>query len=367
MPVESKKTRPRYEVVRESLLDEITTMDAGTQLDSVKGLMSRFGVSQVTVDRALRHLKDKGFIESRVGQGIFVSDRHRTQVGDGLLNVDVFMFGGKQSMVEGEGFHHDVVKAIAQYLGERGLFLRISYLPRQFDVNSFSEHVDKLGASAVIAMFAPDPQVADMLARRRIPCVQIIPFWPVPLPNSICVDNRSIARHWVEHLTGLGHRRIAFLHGVEATHFNPDMTDRLRFFYEEMEARSLKVDPSLVTFGGWDRATGYKTVSSLLNSGKRFTAIVTNDHNASGVYAALEEWGLVIGRDVSVIGTSDLAWAAHMHPPLTTVRIGRSLLAELAVTRLQNLITGKASNYDIEQIPVRLVERESTGPAPADA
>ena len=94
---------------------------------------------------------------------------------------------------------------------------------------------------------------------------------------------------------------------------------------------------------------------------KEFTAMIINDHSASGVYDALKEAGLEVGKDISVIGCDDLSWASHMHPPLTTVRIPRSRLAKRAVEILENLIARNEHVFDSVTMPVQLMIRESTG------
>lgn len=348
--------QPRHQVLKEKLLSEIASLGPGAKLYTVKSMMKRYSVSQATVDRALRGLKEDGLIESRVGIGTYVS--HAQKQDRALVCVDLFVFG-TQKMIDNPGFHHDLISGLGRELGQEGRSLRTSIFPRSTDLASVTETVDKLSPDAVVAMYVNDPGVGSMLAGRRIPYVQLVPYWPVDLPNSFVLDNRQIASDWVRHLTGHGHSRIAYLHGVLEKEYNRDMNERLQFFYEEMARAGVVPDPDILIYGGFSREEGYDGAKRLLATGKPFTAVVVNDHAAAGVYDAFREAGIEIGKDISVVGTDDLSWAAHMHPALTTVRISRAELAHRAVVELEKIIEGRSSGFEKQYIPSKLIERDS--------
>ena len=171
----------------------------------------------------------------------------------------------------------------------------------------------------------------------------------------------------ISHLCDLGHRRLAYLHGIDdaVQHYVRDLNQRRLFYYEELARRALPADPDLVLYGGWSRQDGHRATLELLKRAKPFSAILADDHIVGGVYQALQEADLGIGREVSVVGHGDLIWSAQLHPPLTTIRVSRRRLAERVVGRLQELMDAPGASFPAEEIPVELTVRESTGPCGA--
>ena len=355
------KDPPRYQKLKQLLLTEVKSLEPGSKLGSVKGMMDRYKVSQVTVDKALASLKEEGVVESRIGMGTYVAYNHEKRLGKQHRSIDLLVCGNRK-MIEESGFHHDLISKMGTLLGESRRWLRVTVLPRDMNQHDMTAEVEKLEINAAIVLYMNNPVLSDFFAARKIPCLLLVPYWPVNMPNSFVVDNRRIAKCWVEHLSKLGHRRIAYLHGVVEDQYNRDMSERLQMFYEEMARAGILVDPDLVVYGGFSREEGYEGARKLLSNGSDFTAVIINDHAAGGVYQAFQEAGLSIGSDVSIIGTDDLSWAAHMHPPMTTVRISRTRLANMALEKLDEIISGEMAEFSCEMIPVSMIERESAGP-----
>lgn len=348
--------KTRHRAVREALLADISALKPGERLPTVKSMMERFEVSQATIDRALRGLREAGLVESRVGSGTFVARQRKTSEGLGL--IDLFAFGTDR-MVKNPGFHNDLVNELAHRLGRDGRGLRVTVFPRNAEEAAVVDRMEQLSSSAVIVMYPTSPAFGASLAARRVPYVQVIPYWPVDLPNSFMLDNRAIVQCWIKHLTGMGHSRIAYLHGVLPSEYNRDMNDRLHIFYEEMAKAKIVPDPEMLLYGGFETAEGYDGAKELLRRTRDFTAVIIDDHAASGVYRAFEEAGMRVGRDVSVIGVDDLDFVARLSPPMTTVRISRSALADGVIESLEKMHSGDSAGFDRSLLPVRLVERES--------
>ncbi len=340
-------------------MTDIAAGTPGQRFDSVLQIMQRYGVSQATVDRAIGQLRREGYLTSQRGKGIFINDKTRSRA-SALKLVDVIFFGVSEALGK-PGFHTHLVDQLARLLGNCRASLRATTLPPDVDRARLIEHLEQLSPQAAIIMNLFDPEAADALRRRGIPYLLLFPNWPSVLPNSCLIDNRSIARLWISHLTALGHRQIAYLHGCDNHYHVRDMSERLRYFYENMNRAGLLADPDLLRYGGFTPESGYEATKALLRCGKDFTALIINDHTASGVYQALHEAGRKIGRDVSVIGTDDLEWAAHLQPSLTTVRIPRRRLAAVALEKLQEMLeTG--DSFPSVHIAGDLVVRDSTGP-----
>ncbi|HRD84506.1 MAG TPA: substrate-binding domain-containing protein, partial [Rubrivivax sp.] len=171
-------------------------------------------------------------------------------------------------------------------------------------------------------------------------------------------DNFGGARLAVEHLLGLGHRRIAFISG-DMRH--PDSKERLRGYRSALEAAGVPLHAALILAGAYTEESGRIAVEQLLDRGERFSAVfAANDQMAYGARLALHRRGLQVPGDVSLVGFDDLASSVYSIPPLTTVHHPIYELGQLAATALLQLLAGERPAPTMPQ--PRLIARESTAP-----
>jgi LacI family transcriptional regulator len=183
---------------------------------------------------------------------------------------------------------------------------------------------------------------------------------------AVVADDRSGVRQAVEHLAALGHERIAHVAGPQ---WLSTGADRHQAFVQALRGVGLDPDPELIRFGeGFTEEQGALSLHGLLESGADFSALVAgNDLMALGCYDALVERGLSCPDDVSVVGFNDMPFADKFNPPLTTVRIPHYEMGRRAAALLLERLAsedGDAPSDDIV-LPVELVQRASTAPAPS--
>lgn len=348
----------KHEEIKEKLLGEVTQLPVGTRFPTVKEIMNRYNVSQATVGRALQYLKENGYVEATVGRGIFTRAR-MVSTPASLRRVDLFFFGLQDSLIT-PNFHTELTEHLSRKLGERSAWLRTTVLPHKATVQEMIGRLDTLKPESLLLVNLYSADIYEVVRRRGIPFVLLFPNCPGKLTNSLLIDNRTVVRNWLDHLFGLGHRRIAYLHGSEERYCLRDQRQRVQFFYEEMCRSGIIPDPRIIRYGGFTVQEGYQSTREILKGGMQFSAIITADLCAPGVYDALHEQGLQPGRDISVVGTDDCLGAQYMKPPLTTVRIPRGRVAEMAIERLEHLVTHNQHLFDDLQIGSDLVVRQST-------
>lgn len=179
--------------------------------------------------------------------------------------------------------------------------------------------------------------------------------------HSVYVDKVTGARQAVEHLTQLGHRRIAFVGG---RHSHRSSLERLTGYRQMLEENDLPSEDSLIFDGEGTLASGIKAAEQILAMPRPPTAIFCfNDLTAMGVVRGLNQANAEVPRDYSVVGFDDLEMALYYCPPLTTVHQPTHRLGQCAINMLLKLIR-EESNPQPECLPAKLVIRESTGPAP---
>jgi DNA-binding LacI/PurR family transcriptional regulator len=224
----------------------------------------------------------------------------------------------------------------------------------------------------------PDRHPALVAALERHVPVVVVDAPRLAEATFVGVEDRVGARAVAQHLTGLGHRRVAVvvptlvLDGREgrvdaerqqAAAYHVDR-ERLEGVREGLEAVGIAWEDVRIEERANSQEAGAGAAKSLLAETPRPTALIaTTDQLALGAVRGARELGLDVPAEVSVTGFDDIAEAARSQPPLTTVRQPLVDKGALAGDRLLALLEGGAAQDAV--LPVELVVRASTGPAPA--
>lgn len=226
----------------------------------------------------------------------------------------------------------------------------------------FSERVSKNRQpdGLIIASVTDNDPLFNRLMhlKRLFVMVETPPHYP-ELINYVTIDNIRATEQVVEHLYGVGYRRIATVTG----HLNiRDGADRLQGYKSGLEKVGLPFDPNLVYAGQFNRDWGYAGTKHLLPF--RPDAIVCGgDTIAIGAIDAVHEAGLKVPDDVAIVGFDDLDVAIHSTPPLTTIRHSVQHVGEVAAQLLIDLIEEKVQAPHHIVLPTELVVRQSSDPS----
>jgi DNA-binding LacI/PurR family transcriptional regulator len=180
--------------------------------------------------------------------------------------------------------------------------------------------------------------------------------------DHVAIDNVGAARVAVEHLLGLGRRRVAAI-GEQRQESAGTARLRARGYADALRGRGIEPDRALVRFTeSYHREDGAAAMADLLDSGAAPDAVFCfNDLMALGALRSLAERGLRVPDDVAVVGFDDIEDGRYSIPSLTTVRPDKQVIAEHAVDllagRLDGTDTGEPHEVDA---PFALVVREST-------
>ncbi|MDE2181616.1 MAG: LacI family DNA-binding transcriptional regulator [Alphaproteobacteria bacterium] len=132
-----------------------------------------------------------------------------------------------------------------------------------------------------------------------------------------------------------GHRQLAVIEGPE---FSTDNLLRMRGFYGELAANGVDVEAIPRVSGDFSPGSGAAGIKVLLEGGRKFTALFcANDESALGALAYLQQVGVSVPGDLSVMGYDGIDLAAFTVPPLTTVMIPWKNIVTNALHHLLNL------------------------------
>jgi DNA-binding LacI/PurR family transcriptional regulator len=186
--------------------------------------------------------------------------------------------------------------------------------------------------------------------------------------TNIVLNHDRAARLAIEHLTQLGHRKVAFIKGQA---FSSDTEVRWNSVRTAAAEMNLAINERLVGQLEGESSSpelGYDVTRQLLASGVPFTALFAfNDISAIGAFRALREAGRRIPEDVSVVGFDDIQSAAFQNPSLTTVRQPLRQMGVIAAeTVLRRINAPEKSPYPKAiTIEPELIVRASTAKAPS--
>ena len=204
------------------------------------------------------------------------------------------------------------------------------------------------------------------MQQQNVPVVFANNNFPQPLGTCVTSDDVQGSRLAVQHLVDLGHRRIAFIAGRHT------MDSRQEGYREAMKEHGLEMPADYLRCGRWDAKITEQITRELLGQANRPTAIFCADERmAFGVQRAARSLGISLPDELSVVGFANLSFAELGDPPLTTIaqpfnEIGRVAVRHLIerITSIQDDSRETSSAPREVLLPVNLVIRESTAPAP---
>lgn len=263
-------------------------------------------------------------------------------------------------------FHAQLARAVEAVARERGYTVILSN-------SDEDEGMERLALETLLSwrvrglILAPcgrNRSIVEESLRLGVPVVQVDRVVEGLDTDSVLVDNRAGARMAVEHLVGLGHRRIAHLAGPQ--HLTTG-AERLAGFREAMLAAGIPEEEHSVVYGDFREEGGYRATLELFRRKGRpedqpTAVFAANNEMAAGAIRALTELGLSIPDRVSFVTFDDSRWAQLMRPALTVIaqpveEMGRTA-CELLLRRIESGKSG-ATRYTLQPV---LVQRQSTAP-----
>jgi len=179
---------------------------------------------------------------------------------------------------------------------------------------------------------------------------------------SVSVDDEKSAYELVKHLLDMGHRKIGIIGGLES---NIHTQKRLEGYQRALRDEQIVFNPDLVRYGDFERETGYKEGKVLVDAGVSAIFCMT-DRIAGGVYDYLEEKGLTVGKDVSVVGFDDQDIAGYFRPALTTTKLPIYRVGYCSAEKLLDILENSEKTASIGEkeellIPCDIQYRQSVG------
>lgn len=261
-------------------------------------------------------------------------------------------------------FFPPIIKAVQERAGTRGRTVLIA------DVDEYaadelrratlmSRQVDGL---IIVSPRTPEPRLPELAALQPLVVINR-QFSGVA---SVTIEDSTGIFEAVEHLVALGHRTISYLNGPKRSWSN---AQRLSAMREACEKASVE----LVEFGPFEpQIQAGVRAADLVNASDATAVVAYDDLIALGLMARLNERGIRVGSDLSVIGIDDSPMSGMAYPTLTSIHVPGAGAGRTAVDMVLDMAEAVAANEPIEpfhtstQLETRLIVRSSTAPVAAE-
>ncbi len=308
----------------------------------IKDIAERLGISQASVSRALN---DKPGVAGNLRQRVLEVATElnftpnlvaRSLMGARTLTVALVVH--QQAFpVSSDPFYFVILRGVERALALAGYHVVLATVG---DGAIQADHLRAVRERRVDGAILAGPDIPSALVlslmQRGLPLVLVDNALERTALDCVLCDNLQGARSAMEHLLWHGYRRVAFAGGpvswLSTRERREGCNDALR--ERGLEDLRLAVHEDATTV-----LTGIHAGRELLDMEERPDAVfAVNDAMALGVIRAAREVGLRVPEDLAVVGFDDISMAESAHPPLTTVRIAKETMGELAARRLLELI-----------------------------
>lgn len=222
--------------------------------------------------------------------------------------------------------------------------------------------VDEGRAGMIVVTSAFSETQLHPFRRRQIPVVVIDPLNPPSADVvSIGATNWAGGKAATEHLLELGHRRIAYIGGIEKAECNQA---RLHGYMAALMAHGVPVDPQYIYSGGrFRRESGVNGLKALLQLDKAPTAIFAgSDTIALGILGEAGRHGIRVPEDLSLIGFDGTNQGEESVPSLSSVAQPLEEMGRAALRSVLRQARGEVLDSHRVELATQLIVRDSTAP-----
>jgi len=348
---------PKYQVLADQLRAQIQSqeLNPGDRLPTFAEMRAKFNVTSITVERVYGVLEQEGLIERQPRRGLFVAQQKRVLTG----NIGFIRSFGFQSTQEpftvhlNQGIQRTATRQQQRLISvETALGWKATDLIKNVDGLLLSGHPDSTNREIV------------RMKPAHMPCVSLLVV--ADGMTSVVMDDYGAAKIAVEHLLENGHRRIACLM-QETRNISHILRDRVAGYEDAMEHAGIEIK------SGWEHLADAKQVvqarqthlqwgreqmSLWLKSDWRklkCTAILAqNDHVAIGAMQVLQEAGINVPGEVSMMGFDGTELCDHVTPCLNSVQLPLEQMGVKAMELLMDQIQSGRAEEQIIMLPAKL-------------
>ena len=339
----------------------------GDRMPTEADLVETFGVSRITVARAMRDLQAAGLVKRRAGSGTFAtSPGMASRQSFGLLipdlgETDIFEPICQGMMASPLARQHALLWGSSSGVGaskkERAWHLCCQYIERQVSGVFFAP------LELTPAQHELNRRIGDALDDARIPVVlldrPLVPYPETGDHDLVGIDNHHAGYVITDHLLRSGCRRILF---VGIPNSAPTVDEREAGYREALYMRNVPFDRAFAI--RLDPDNGEK-VREIMKSHRPDGIVCANDRTAGKLMHSLRLLKYRVPKDVRLVGIDDVEYAKLLPVPLTTLRQPTLQIGQAAVALMLERIAQRDLPPREVRLHCELIVRESCGATPS--
>ena len=311
-------------------------------------LNNKGGISEQTRARVLETAKKRGYDFSKKG---------RLQTGKGVVQFVVYKEHG--TVVADTPFFSQIAEGVDIGCKRAGYELQMTYF---YGTQNCAEQVqairDRDSRGILLLGTELPPESFRLFASLKVPLVVLDTYFEELNRDSVLINNVQGAYLATSHLAERGLKTVGYL---RSSYPIGNFAERADGYYKALRSHKMPTDHPYTHKLTPSVEGSYADMTKILQSGAPVAQgyFADNDLIAAGAMRALQQFGLHIPEDVSLVGFDDMPICEYLEPKLTTMAVPKRRLAELAVRRLVGRIGEPRGIITKTEVSVALAERGS--------
>lgn len=225
-------------------------------------------------------------------------------------------------------------------------------------VGSAVQILNNAQVDGIIYIGVHDRDIEDIINMKDKPVVFSYCYTYKDADVYVTYDNMLAAYEVTKYLIDMNHKRIAVISGPSDSY---PSVKRLDGFYQAMSESNLRYDyEGYIQEGDWEYKTGYDLTKKFLTLQVPPDAIFAlNDLMAAGAIDAIQEKGLSVPEDFSVVGFDDREFSSFLKPKLTTVSLPVKDIGYHSAKLITDIINGVPLEKKGYVLPCKLIKRQT--------
>lgn len=324
-------------------------MNKGNKKISMQDIADIVGVSKMTVSKCFQDNVD---ISEEMKKKVIDVAKEIGYVYTKKTKTHIMVLVPPTFLDSDEEFYSGLFKRLNEGSTIRNMVLTLIVV-KSTDEQEIINHHNFEGIDGIIILGQLPRNFVEQIVTLKIPtiCVDFI-YRNINL-DTITSNNFNASYNLTSYLIDHGHKEIGFVGKLNST---VSINDRYLGYYKALMENDLKLNEEYII----EDRNDFGEVKDIILPKKLPTAFVcNNDHVAYLLIEKLKSMNIFVPDDISVVGFDDVIYSIISNPKITTARVKRKYMAELALDLIERRI--KSKNAEIRNITVecKLIERES--------
>lgn len=327
-----------------------TIMDVAKRANVAKSTVSKVlnnqgGYTEKTKRKVLEVIEELGYQPSAIARGLTNKRTHTI----GLLLPNLSSSLVTEFLSKIEAVAHKVGSSVIVCHTESYGIKTMKYLELLHE-----KRIDGLILAGTIFR----KEYYDYIKRMEIPTVLLSTYSEYPVPH-VTADDHAAAYTATKYLIQKGHKKIGMISGNKKEWIAGSHLPRVEGFKDALSDHKISINENHIVYGDFSFEEGMTGLTHLMRQAPDLTAIFTeNDEIGIGVLSAAHDLGIRVPDDISVIGMDNINLCKIVTPPLTSVSLSHSEMAEKAANMMFEMIELKKIETSCI-LPHQIVERQS--------